>query len=96
MCFAKGFEVLGFGCEVSALGIEHFQEIELTVLETNGGRVIGRLRTGQNVLLQRLNLCDDRGKALSCLRHFAVQAHGGRLQLIAGLVLKFQRLQEVA
>ena len=52
VCFAKGFKVLGFGCEVSALGIEHFQEIELAVLETNGGGVIGRLRTGQNVLLQ--------------------------------------------
>ena len=39
VCFAQGFEVLGFGGEVGALGIEHFQEIELTVLETNGGRV---------------------------------------------------------
>lgn len=52
MCLAKSFEILGFGGEVGALRIEHLQEIELAVFETNGCGVVSGLRARKDVLTQ--------------------------------------------
>lgn len=85
MGIGETFEVLGTGLEEGALGIQHFEETELPELEALGGRVVGAASAGQNLLLERLNVREQRLQPLLVLGCIGAQAQFRSTQFVRAL-----------
>ena len=96
MGIGETFEVLGTGLEEGALGIQHFEETELPELEALGGRVVGAASAGQNLLLERLNVREQRLQPLLVLGCIGAQAQFRSTQFVPRLVGPSERLEQVA